>query len=95
VDAAQLRFEVTKPRLAWSKVALDLAFAGPNSGASDYNKGSTITLFNSNGDHRRIAQLPTEQEARDKVEAMQRDLELFSTHAWCEKYEVPVSFVTE
>ena len=50
-------------------------------------------LFNSKGDHCRMAHLPTEQEAHEKVAVMQRDLGLLSTHAWCEKYRVPVSFV--
>jgi hypothetical protein len=95
VDSDQLRFEVTKPRVAWSRAVFDVALStGSNSQASDYNKGSSIMLYNSNGDHRRIGRMPTEQEARDQVAVMQRDLGLLSTHAWCEKYGVPISFVT-
>jgi hypothetical protein len=93
MDSDQLRFEVTKPKIAWSRVVLDVALAGPNSGASDYNKGSLITVYNSNGKHLRLGRLPSEQEARDKIATMQRDLDLLSAQAWCDKYEIPVSFV--
>jgi hypothetical protein len=95
MDTARLRFEVTKPKVAWGKVALDLALAGPNSGASDYNRGSSITVYNGRGDHRRLGRVPSEQEAQDKIAEMQRDMDLLSTRTWCEKYGVPVSFVTE
>jgi hypothetical protein len=49
-------------------------------------------VFNEAGKHRVLETVDSEGVADDRRVAIQRDYDLLSTEAWCEKYDVPTSF---
>ena len=51
-----------------------------------------VVAFNEAGKHRVLEAVDPDQTAEDRMVAIQRDYDLLSTEAWCEKYHVPTSF---
>jgi hypothetical protein len=87
-----LRFEVKRPGIQWVNVAADLATAAAGGGVSNYSGKAKVIVFNGAGKHRVLESVDSEREAEERMSAIQRDSELLSTSAWCEKYDVPLSF---
>jgi hypothetical protein len=89
-----LRFETTKRKVRWDKVAVDLV-VGPLIGdgvAGSYSGKAKVVAVNDAGQDRVVEAVDTELSVEDRMADIQRDYELLSAQAWCEKYKVPITF---
>ncbi len=88
-----LRFETKKPGVQWAGVALDIVGAAIGGGmSSSYSGKAKIVAFNEAGKHHVLEAADTEELAEDRMAAIERDYDLLSLQAWCEKYKVPTAF---
>jgi hypothetical protein len=101
VDPGQLRFEVTKSKISWGTYFRDQMkpmFGGAASrtaGFEDYSGGGpSVVAENAAGEKRVIAVTKKLQEAKDKAVVVENDLKTLGAAAWCERYDVPPSFVS-
>ena len=95
VEAGQLRFEVTKAKISWGTYLQDLMKPRFGGGFDDYSgRGPSIVAVNSAGETRVIAVTKKLQEAKDKATVVEHDFQTLGPTAWCERYDVPPSFVT-
>jgi hypothetical protein len=91
-----LRFETKKPGVHWAGVALDIVGAATGGGmSSDYSSKAKVVAFNGAGKHHVIEAVESEELAEDRLAAIERDYELLSLQAWCQKYDVPRRFAEE
>ncbi len=56
--------------------------------------GPSVVVQNANGEKTVLEVTKTVKEARDRVTAIEEDFNTLSTEQWCERYHVPLSFVT-
>lgn len=56
--------------------------------------GPSVVVRNANGEKRVLEVTETVKEARDRVAAIEKDLKTLDTAQWCERYDVPLSFVS-
>ena len=88
-----LRFETKKPGVQWAGVALDIVGAATGGGtSSSYSGKAKIVAYNEAGKHHVLEAVDTEAVAETRRAAIERDYELLSLQAWCEKYSVPTRF---
>jgi hypothetical protein len=80
-----LRFETKKPGIRWGEVALDLVGAANGGRVGSYLGKAKVVAFNEAGKHRVLEAVDSEQVAEDRRVAIQRDYDLLSIEAWCEK----------
>jgi hypothetical protein len=91
--AMALRFEIKKPGIKWTGVAVDLVGAATGGGTSGHYTGKTkVVAFNDAGKQRILQSVDSERIAEDRRVAIQNDYQLLSIEAWCRKYEVPTEF---
>lgn len=60
--------------------------------SSDYSGKAKIVAFNEAGKHHVMEAVDTQEVAEARRAAIERDYELLSVQAWCEKYNVPTRF---
>jgi hypothetical protein len=100
VDPGQLRFEVTKSRISWGTYFRDLmkprfGVGVPAATFEDYSeRGPSVVVENAAGDKRVVAVTKKLQEAKDKAVVRENDFKALGAAAWCERYDVPPSFVS-
>jgi hypothetical protein len=95
VDPGQLRFEVTKPKISWGTYFRDQMKPKFGGGFEDYSgRGPSVVAENAAGEKRVIAVTKKLQEAKDKAVVIENDFKALGAAAWCERYDVPPSFVS-
>jgi hypothetical protein len=94
VDPGQLRFEVTKPKISWGTYVRDLMRPKFGGGFEDYSIRPSVVVENYAGEKRVIAVTKRRHEAEEKAVVIEEDFKALGPAAWCERYEVPPSFVT-
>ncbi len=97
MDPGTLRFGVEKSKIAWGAFFRDLGRSSPATASQFENysgKGPTVVVHNATGEKRVLEVTRTLQEARARSRAIEHDFKTLSTAQWCERYDVPVSFVT-
>lgn len=95
MDRGQLRFEVTKSKISWGTYLQDLMKPKFGGGFEDYSgRGPTVVAENWAGEKRVVAVTKKRQDAQDKADVIERDFQTLGPSAWCERYDVPSSFVT-
>ncbi len=89
-----LRFVTTDAKVRWDKVALDLVVGNLlGSGVvSSYSGKAKVVAVNNGGEAQVVETVDPDQSAEDRMALIETDYELLSTHAWCEKYNVPITF---
>ncbi len=89
-----LRFVTTDVKVRWDKVALDLVVGNLLGGGvvSSYSGKAKVVAVNDAGEAQIVETVDPDQSAEDRMALIQADYELLSTHAWCEKYKVPLAF---
>jgi hypothetical protein len=88
-----LRFETKKPGIHWVGVAADILGAATGGGmSSDYSSKAKVVAFNEAGKHHVMEAVDSEDMAEDLMAATERDYALLTIEAWCEKYDIPMSF---
>ena len=56
--------------------------------------GPSVVVHNANGEKRVLEVTKTVKQARDRVAAIEKDFKTLDTAQWCERYDVPPSFVS-
>jgi hypothetical protein len=101
VDPGQLRFEVTKSKISWGAYFRDQmkprfgGVASTTTGFEDYSgRGPSVVAENAAGEKRVVAVTKKLQEAKEKAVLIENDFRTLGAAAWCERYDVPLSFVS-
>jgi hypothetical protein len=94
--AGNLRFAVTKAKVNWAMFFQDMIRGGTagNSCFDNYSgRGPSEGAQNALGDKRVLVLTKNLKDARGRAATIERDFTTLSTENWCERYNVPVSFV--
>ena len=101
MEPGQLRFEVTKSKISWGTYFRDEMkpmFGGAASRTAGFEdssgRGPSVVAENAAGEKRVIAVSKKLQEAKDKAVVVENDFKTLGAAAWCERYDVPPSFVS-
>ena len=95
MDAGTLRFEVEKTKFSLGALLRD-GWLGKLSTSGRYENpvtGPSIVVQNANGEKRVLEVAKNAKEARDRASAIEKDYNTLDTAQWCERYDVPASFV--
>ena len=101
VDAGTLQFGVERAKVKWGAFIHNMGL-GRTMSATTMNSrydptsgpGPTVVVHNANGEKRVLEVTKTVKEARDRVTAIEKDFKTLNTAQWCERYDVPLSFVS-
>jgi hypothetical protein len=95
--AGALQFTVTKAKINWSTFFQD-SFRREMQGSQQFRnysgRGPSVVVQNATGDKRVLEVTKTAEEARDRVAEIEKDFQTLDTAQWCERYDVPISFVS-
>jgi hypothetical protein len=95
VDPGQLRFEVIKSKISWGAYFRDQMRPKFGGGFEDYAaRGPSVVAENAAGEKRVVAVTKKLQEAKEKAVLIEKDFTTLGAAAWCERYDVPLSFVS-
>ncbi len=98
VDAGTLRFGVEKAKINWGTLFQDMMGSGRGAASSQFEsysgRGPSVVVRNADGEKRVLETTRTLKEARERAASIERDFEALDTEQWCERYDVPVSFVS-
>jgi hypothetical protein len=101
--AGMLQFSVVKAKINWGTYFRDLMkpmFGGAASessavGFEGYSgSGPSVVAKNSRGETRVIAVFKKTQEAKEKAAAIEQDFNSLARDVWCERYDVPLDFIS-
>jgi hypothetical protein len=95
--AENLRFEVTKAKINWGSLFQDMMRTGAsgNTRFDNYSgRGPSVVVQNANGEKRVLEVTKKLKDAQDRAATIEGDFRTLSTEDWCERYDVPVSFVS-
>jgi hypothetical protein len=101
--AETLQFSVVKSKINWGTYFRDLMkpmFGGAASesatvGFESYSgKGPSVVAKNSRGETRVIAVFKKPQEAKDQAAVIEQDFNSLTRDVWCERYDVPLDFIS-
>jgi hypothetical protein len=94
---ASLVFSVEKSKIRWGTYLQDMLRAR-GSASSEFQsysgRGPSVVVRNGRGEKRVVAVTTSTQEARERAGAMEADYQRMGPAAWCERYDVPLSFVS-
>jgi hypothetical protein len=96
VDTGTLRFDVERTRVSFGAILRD-GFLGRTSTSGRYEnpvKGPSVVVQNVNGERRVLEVTKTMKQARERVNVVENDFKMLTAAQWCERYDVPVSFVS-
>jgi len=101
VEADTLQFGIEKAKVKWGAFIHNMGL-GRTMSANTMNgrydptsgPGPTVVVQNANGEKRVLAVTKTVKEARDRLAATEKDFKTLNTAQWCERYDVPLSFVS-
>jgi len=98
MDAGTLRFEVQKAKINWGTFFQDMMRSGSVATGSQFEnysgRGPSVVVQNVHGEKRVIEVTKKLKDARDRAAVIEKDFKTLSTQDWCERYDVPVSFVS-
>lgn len=97
MTAGSLRFEVVKPKIKWGTYFRDTMRGGSASSQfENYSGGGpSVVITNANGERRVLEVTKTVKEARERATVAEQDFKTLNPAEWCERYDVPVSFVSD
>jgi hypothetical protein len=94
MNAGELRFDVVKPKIKWGTYFQDLMKPKFGGGFESYSgRGPSVVAQNSAGEQRVVAVTKTMDEAEQRAEVIEQEFKGLGVAAWCERYDVPESFV--
>ncbi len=97
MEAETLRFGVDKPKINWGALFRNTERASPATAGQweNYSGGPpSVVVYNSNGEKRVLEATNTVKEARKRAASIEQDFKTLNTAQWCERYDVPSSFVS-
>lgn len=93
-----LRFDVEKAKINWGTYFQDMMRSGRGAASSQFEnysgRGPSVVAQNANGEKRVIQVTKKLKDAQDRAAAIENDFRRLGTEDWCERYDVPVSFVS-
>ncbi len=95
MEAGTLRFEVEKTKFSFGALLRD-GWLGKTSTSGRYENpvtGPSVVVQNANGDKHVLEVAKNVKEAQDRADAIEKDYNTLDTAQWCERYDVPISFV--
>jgi hypothetical protein len=95
LEPGSLQFEVTHARTStWLWTILDglSGTVGPNN--STVSRYPEVAVYNWLGVRRVLEVTDTDEQAEERADVVQDDFETLSLDEWCDRYDVPSSFVT-
>jgi hypothetical protein len=107
MDPPLLRFESSSTEYGHDGTVLNLVVdvisaltspgAGPGGGGSgkSVRRYPEVAVYNAAGQRRVLDVTDTAEEARDRASTIENDFETMEIQEWCERYSVPLSFITE
>jgi hypothetical protein len=101
VEAGTLQFGVEKAKVNWGAFIRNMG-VGRTMSATTMNSrydptsgpGPSVVVHNANREKRVLEVTKTVKEAQDRVAAIEKDFKTLNTAQWCERYDVPLSFVS-
>jgi hypothetical protein len=96
MDDGGLRFEVSKAKISWGTYFQDLMRPAFGGGFKSYaGRGPSVVAENRTGERRVVEVAKTMKEAEERAATIELDFKTLSTSEWCDRYDVPASFVSE
>jgi hypothetical protein len=96
-ETGSLRFGVEKSKINWGTYFQNAVRTrgSANSQFEDYSgRGPSVVVRNTSGEKRILEAAKNMKEARARVAAIENDYKTLSVAQWCERYDVPASFIT-
>jgi hypothetical protein len=97
MESTPLEFGIEKAKIKWGTY-LQNAIRSRGSASSQFQsysgRGPSVVVHNVHGEKRVIEVTKTVNDARDRAAAIEKDYKTLGAAQWCERYDVPVSFVS-
>jgi hypothetical protein len=97
MEECVLQFGVEKAKLNRGALIRDV-MRGPSPSAGEtfenYSGGQSVVIHKASGEKRVLGVTKTVKEARERATAIQLVFNSLGTAEWCERYQVPLSFVS-
>lgn len=98
MGADTLRFGVEKAKINWGTFFQDMMRSGRGATSSQFEsysgRGPSVVAQNAKGEKRVIEATEKLKDAHDRAVIIEKDFRTLSTEDWCERYDVPISFVS-
>jgi hypothetical protein len=98
MESGGVRFLVKKRKVNWGALFRDMMRGSSPSGGATFENpsggGYVVVAQNSKGAERILSTANTKQEANEQVGAAQRDFATCDAVEWCERHQLPPSFVS-
>jgi hypothetical protein len=101
VETGTLQFGVEKAKVNWGAFIRNMGLGRTMSETTMNTRydptsgpGPSVVVHNANGEKRVLEVTKTVKETRDRVAAIEKDFKALNTAQWCERYDVPPSFVS-
>lgn len=88
-----IELRVAQPKVPWKSVIVSIL----SESGERWAEGSpwpSVNAINMFGEELQLVELPTKKEAITRLAEVRADLESLGLRDWCDKYDVPWSFVT-
>ena len=93
-----IRFGVEKGKLNWGAFFRDMVRGNsPAAGKTFENyssRGVSVVVRNATGEKHVLGVTRSVKEAQERAGAIEQEFKTLSTAEWCERYDVPISFVS-
>ena len=95
MEAGTLRIQVEKAKVNWGTYFQDMFRPKFGGGFQNYSgRGPSVVAHNFNGEKRVLEVTKTVKDAQNRATAIEQDFETLNTAQWCERYDVPLVFVS-
>jgi hypothetical protein len=97
MEASTLRFAVEKAKISWGTYLQDMMRSRGSASSQFQNysgRGPSVVVQNAGGEKRVLEVTKTVKEARDRATTIEKDFGTLNAAEWCERYDVPISFVS-
>ncbi len=93
-SAFAIDIRVVLPKVAWSRAIASFLSESRDESWVDGTRWPSVIAVNRFGQDRQLLEAPTKKEALAQLAKVRADLEGLGLRRWCEKYDVPWTFVT-
>jgi hypothetical protein len=92
--AFPIEIRVVLPKIAWSRAIGSFLSESRDESWVDGSRWPSVIAVNRFGQDRQLLEAPTKKDAIAQLAQVRMDLESLGLRVWCDKYDVPWSFVT-
>jgi hypothetical protein len=91
--ACPIEIRAALPKMSWRKV-IGSILSESDEAWVEGSRWPSVIAINRFGQERQVLEAPTKKEALAQLSQVRGDLESLGVRRWCEKYDVPWTFVT-